>query len=116
MHENLCNVSKSIFVLLKTISLTWLHAIVAICNLKIKDALKDIKASISLLIACVLMVCEFVYTTGILLGIAIRQNEEEFNNEYDIYTSYFKSLYDKIEIHYNKMKSVEEILNIKTYL
>lgn len=114
--KNLLIVGKSVFTLVKVMALVLLQLLTAIFTFNAKIVLSDIKVLAALALTCVFITCEYIYIVGILIGIALRQDEDKFNNEYEKYSFYFRSLHNKIENNYNQMYNLQDLVNLKINL
>lgn len=113
MSDVFINVCKSEGIMIKVIALLFLQLLCAVVKLNSKVVIADAKLIISLLVASLFLLLEFIFTTGVLIGISIRRDEDEFSIQFEKYSSYFRELYTKIDKNVRQMYTITEIMDLK---
>lgn len=107
------NVCKTFGLMWKVIAMVLLQLLVAVVRLNKKVIVEDVRIIVSLVFGSIFLIGEFVFITGRLIGISIRQNEEEFDFVYNKYLAYFKTLYISLDKNARQMYTIQDLLSLK---
>ena len=113
MSNILINVCKSSVLILRMVAMVILQFIVAIIKTRPDILFADIKLLLAMTFTLVFLLSDFFFGTGVLIGVAIRQDEEEFDILYNKYSTYFENLYHKLDKNVRQLYSLEQIVNLK---
>ena len=107
------NICRSSMLIIKIIALVSLQFIVAVIKAKPNIAWADVKLLLAMIFSLLFLFSDFFFSMGVLIGVSIRQDEEEFNILYDKYSTYFENLYIKLDKNVRQLYSLEQIINLK---
>ena len=113
MSNILIKVCKSSVLILRMVAMIILQFIVAIIKARPDILFADIKLLLAMTFTLVFLLSDFFFGTGVLIGVAIRQDEEEFDILYNKYSTYFENLYHKLDKNVRQLYSLEQIVNLK---
>lgn len=113
MSDIFINVCKTLGLMWKVIVMISLQLFVAVLRFNKKIIVEDIRIIVSLSFGSIFLIGEFLFTIGRLIGIGIRQNEEEFDFVYNKYLAYFKDLYITFDKNARQMYTIQDLLSLK---
>lgn len=113
MSNIVINVCKSSMLIIKMIALISLQFAVAIIKARPDIIWTDIKLLLAMIFSLLFLFSDFFFGVGILIGVGIRQDEEEFDILYNKYSTYFENLYTKLDKNVRQLYSLEQIVNLK---
>ena len=113
MSDIFINVCRTLSLMWKVIGMISLQLLMALIRFNKKVIVEDVRIIVSLTFCSIFLIGEFLFTTGRFIGIAIRQNEEEFNFIYNKYLAYFKDLYTSFDKSARQMYSLQDLLSLK---
>lgn len=113
MSSMLINVGYSSVLILKMVAMVIIQFIVAIIKARPDILLSDIKLLLALTFTILFLLSDFLFSTGVLIGVGMRRDEEEFDILYNKYSTYFENLYNKLDKNVRQSYSLNKLIDMK---
>lgn len=112
MFHIIINVCKSSILIIRMIAMVMLQFTIAFVRLNPKIAMADLKIIGALSITLVFLFVDFFISSGVLIGVILRRDEERFNILYTKFTTYFENLYTKLDDNVKQSYTLNKILTL----
>lgn len=106
------NACKSLLLIVKMLLMVMCQFVVAAIRFRLDVIIVDLKLMLTFSLSIVFLFADFFFGIGVLIGIALKQDEEQFNMVYEKHSSYFENLYNKLDNNVKQLYNFEKLMNL----